>query len=47
MADTIEQRIARLLREKEALFARVVETASLDLTRLLHKEDLCDLLGFA
>jgi SNF2 family DNA or RNA helicase len=47
MADTIEQRIARLLREKEAHFARVVETASLDLTRLLHKADLCDLLGLA
>lgn|GEM_PF-2465958 len=44
MADTIEQRIHELLQRKADLAARIVGTASLDLSRLLTKDDLYGLL---
>jgi len=45
MAGTIEQRIHELLQRKADLAARIVDTASLDLSRLLTKDDLYGLLG--
>ena len=45
MADTIEQKIQQVLQRKTDLFTQVVDTASLDLSRLLTKGDLLDLFG--
>ncbi len=45
MADTIEQRIQDVLRRKAELAALVVDTASLDVSRLLEKDDLYRLFG--
>src|SRR5262249_61809025 len=45
MADTIEERIDALLKEKTRLFEQLVEGTSLDLSRLLEQRDLFGLFG--
>lgn len=40
MADTIEERIARLLEEKRKLFKMVVDDVTLDLTQILSKSEI-------
>ncbi len=43
--DTVEERIDAVLQSKVALFAQLVEGASLDLSRLLTKEELWSVVG--
>jgi SNF2 family DNA or RNA helicase len=43
--DTIEDRIAQLLEEKQRLFDNVVDEVSLDLDRLLSAEEIFGLFG--
>jgi SNF2 family DNA or RNA helicase len=45
LLDSIEERICGLLEDKQALFADIVDTASMDLSHLVSKGELCDLLG--
>jgi SNF2 family DNA or RNA helicase len=45
MADTIEERIARLLDEKRKLFKMVVDDVTLDLSQMLSKTELFGLFG--
>lgn len=45
MADTIEQRIDEALKRKTQLFEAWVDDASLDLSHILDKRDLCALVG--
>jgi SNF2 family DNA or RNA helicase len=45
MADTIEERIDALLKEKTQLFEQIVDATSLDLRRLLDQRDLFGLVG--
>lgn len=47
MAETIEERIAALLKSKTRLFEEIVEGSSLDPERLLEQGDLYGLLGLA
>ncbi|MHB0936896.1 MAG: DEAD/DEAH box helicase [Armatimonadota bacterium] len=44
MADTIEQRIHDLLQRKVDLFTRLIDTASLDLSSFLTKDDLFEII---
>lgn len=44
-ADTIEDRIARLLEEKQRLFDNVVDEVSMDIDRLLSAEEIFGLFG--
>jgi hypothetical protein len=45
MADTIEQRIDEILRSKVHLFEQLIDATSIDLSRLLSKRDLFELVG--
>jgi SNF2 family DNA or RNA helicase len=46
MADTIEQRIHDLLQRKVDLFTHLIDTASLDLSSFLTKDDLYEIINF-
>ena len=43
--DTIEERIDEILRAKQALFDEVVDNVSLDLTRVMTRDELLGLFG--
>jgi hypothetical protein len=45
MANTIEERLDELLKRKTSLFERLVDEASLDLSRLVDQRDLFGLVG--
>ncbi len=43
--DTIEERIDRILQRKQALFDRLVDDVSLDLSTRMSREELLGLFG--
>ena len=43
--DTIEERIDRILRRKQALFDRLVDDVSMDLSTRMNRKELLELFG--